>query len=285
MFVFGTPKHSSGLGSAGLDYAVQSGMGAQQYYQNIVDYINKNQPNSTQLAAEMAAYGVSPDDIAIAWNKAYPSSGVTVAEVAKATGIASENASQAVTQTAQPSTPQTTQSYAFELPSNWSSFSAAQKIDYFNSRSIDASTLIKAGVPNSDIEWMIEHGYTGDSAATAAASAVAAAATAATVAAASQAAAQAKAAATADQAKQAIATAQAAAAKAAQAQAAAKTDAQVSAAAQAAQAAAAALSAATSAAAKLSKTTATTSTTAGGGFDMTKVAPLVLAAAAAYFLG
>jgi hypothetical protein len=53
--------------SAGLSYALNSGMGATQYYQNIFDFYKANANKSDAvLRAEMDKYGISPQDLATA---------------------------------------------------------------------------------------------------------------------------------------------------------------------------------------------------------------------------
>jgi hypothetical protein len=46
-----------------------------------------------------------------------------------------------------------------DLPENWSSYSPAQKIAYFNENLIIPSELLTAGVSQSDIDWMMDNGY------------------------------------------------------------------------------------------------------------------------------
>ena len=53
--------------SAALNWALNNGMTQEQYYQNIFDYVAKNQGlTDTQLKAEMTRLGVSPQDVAAA---------------------------------------------------------------------------------------------------------------------------------------------------------------------------------------------------------------------------
>jgi len=47
------------------------------------------------------------------------------------------------------------------LPSNWETFTAQQKISFFNQNSITETMLVDAGVSMDDITWMKSHGYTG----------------------------------------------------------------------------------------------------------------------------
>ena len=47
------------------------------------------------------------------------------------------------------------------LPSDWSKFSAQDKIDFFNKNNVDPSKLLTAGVSQADIDWMNQHGYNG----------------------------------------------------------------------------------------------------------------------------
>jgi len=46
-----------------------------------------------------------------------------------------------------------------DLPANWSSYSPAQKIAYFNENLIVPNELLTAGVSQSDIDWMMDNGY------------------------------------------------------------------------------------------------------------------------------
>lgn len=48
-----------------------------------------------------------------------------------------------------------------QLPDDWRSYNAADKIDWYNDNSITADALLNEGVPLSDIEWMLANGYTG----------------------------------------------------------------------------------------------------------------------------
>jgi len=48
------------------------------------------------------------------------------------------------------------------LPAGWSNFNAQQKIDWFNNNNVDPNKLLQAGVSQSDINWMQQHGYNGD---------------------------------------------------------------------------------------------------------------------------
>lgn len=46
------------------------------------------------------------------------------------------------------------------LPSNWGSYGAKQKIDYYNVNNITTSQLKAAGVSDADLGWMSQNGYT-----------------------------------------------------------------------------------------------------------------------------
>jgi len=46
-----------------------------------------------------------------------------------------------------------------DLPENWSNYSPAQKINYFNENLIVPNELLTAGVSQSDIDWMMDNGY------------------------------------------------------------------------------------------------------------------------------
>lgn len=46
-----------------------------------------------------------------------------------------------------------------DLPANWTSYTAAQKIAYFNENLITPNELLTTGVSQSDIDWMIQNGY------------------------------------------------------------------------------------------------------------------------------
>lgn len=50
---------------------------------------------------------------------------------------------------------------AGDLPGDWASYTADQKIAYFNENAITADELKAAGVAQSDLDWMAQHGYTG----------------------------------------------------------------------------------------------------------------------------
>lgn len=55
------------------------------------------------------------------------------------------------------------------LPANWSTFTPAEKISYFNQKGVTPAELAQAGVSASDIAWMQSQGYTGGAAPVAAA--------------------------------------------------------------------------------------------------------------------
>lgn len=48
-----------------------------------------------------------------------------------------------------------------QLPDDWDSFSETDKIDWFNQNDVSVDDLLAAGVPTSDVEWMLENGYAG----------------------------------------------------------------------------------------------------------------------------
>lgn len=54
----------------------------------------------------------------------------------------------------------TTRTTMLNLPSNWDTFSPAQKIAWFNLNAIKPSQLLAEGVTASDIAWMRQNGYT-----------------------------------------------------------------------------------------------------------------------------
>ena len=64
------------------------------------------------------------------------------------------------------------------LPSNWGSYGAAQKIDYYNANNITTDQLKAFGASDADLGWMAQNGYTAGGAATSAPVAAAAPATA-----------------------------------------------------------------------------------------------------------
>lgn len=47
------------------------------------------------------------------------------------------------------------------LPSDFSNYEAADKINYFNEKGIGADKLLQSGTSQADIDWMNQHGYTG----------------------------------------------------------------------------------------------------------------------------
>jgi hypothetical protein len=51
-------------------------------------------------------------------------------------------------------------SIGFDLPQNWQTLDAGQKIDYFNAANITPTDLLNVGVPAEDISWMQNNGYT-----------------------------------------------------------------------------------------------------------------------------
>ena len=48
-----------------------------------------------------------------------------------------------------------------KLPENFTNYTAAQKIEYFNNNYIDEKMLLVEGVSQDDINWMKQNGYTG----------------------------------------------------------------------------------------------------------------------------
>ena len=48
---------------------------------------------------------------------------------------------------------------AIALPENWTTFSPAEKIGYFNQTGVTPAQLLGEGVPSSDINWMLQNGY------------------------------------------------------------------------------------------------------------------------------
>jgi hypothetical protein len=48
-----------------------------------------------------------------------------------------------------------------KLPENFTNYTAAQKIEYFNNNYIDEKMLLAEGVSQDDINWMKQNGYTG----------------------------------------------------------------------------------------------------------------------------
>ena len=50
---------------------------------------------------------------------------------------------------------------AIALPADWSTYGAAEKIDYFNQAGVTPAQLMGEGVPATDINWMLNNGYTG----------------------------------------------------------------------------------------------------------------------------
>jgi hypothetical protein len=51
-------------------------------------------------------------------------------------------------------------SVGFDLPQNWQTLDAGQKIEYFNEANITPTDLLNVGVPAEDISWMQTQGYT-----------------------------------------------------------------------------------------------------------------------------
>ena len=62
------------------------------------------------------------------------------------------------------------------LPDNWQTFSPQAKINWFNANAVTPAMLAQAGVPQTDVDWMLKNGYRGAEFSTAAANATAAAA-------------------------------------------------------------------------------------------------------------
>ena len=48
---------------------------------------------------------------------------------------------------------------ALALPADWSTYGAAEKIDYFNQAGVTPAQLLGEGVPTTDINWMLQNGY------------------------------------------------------------------------------------------------------------------------------
>ena len=49
---------------------------------------------------------------------------------------------------------------AIALPTGWTGFSPAEKINYFNEANVTPSQLMNEGVSSEDISWMVQNGYT-----------------------------------------------------------------------------------------------------------------------------
>jgi hypothetical protein len=78
----------NGLSGVGYDYATApGGIGLTQYYLNIANWIKSNQPNSTQLRDAMNEWGVTPEDVAIAYERHIQAGVITAQDVSDATGI------------------------------------------------------------------------------------------------------------------------------------------------------------------------------------------------------
>jgi hypothetical protein len=45
------------------------------------------------------------------------------------------------------------------LPSNWYDFDATRKINWFNENNVSVDELLRAGVSQSDIDWILRNGY------------------------------------------------------------------------------------------------------------------------------
>lgn len=104
-----------------------------------IDYFNENKIRPTQLLAEGVPQAV------IDWMIGNGYSGMGPDGPSKVPGSAYT----------------TTGSLTSNLPSGWGAFTSDQKIQYFNDNKITPGQLLAEGVPQADIEWMLDNGYTG----------------------------------------------------------------------------------------------------------------------------
>lgn len=131
-----------------------------------IDYFN--QAGVTQ--GQLAAAGVSPADINWMMDQGYRY-GSTAFDYGAAGGGGGGGAAAPSTpgggmpNAALPSTTGYTTSGPLTagLPSDWGSYNAQQKINYFNQQNITPQQLRAEGVPQADIDWMLQQGgYAGD---------------------------------------------------------------------------------------------------------------------------
>lgn len=48
-----------------------------------------------------------------------------------------------------------------QLPDDWRDYGASEKINWYNDNDVSVDALLNEGVPMSDIEWMLDNGYSG----------------------------------------------------------------------------------------------------------------------------
>lgn len=135
----------SGYGSTGLKYAnAPSGIGEKQYYANIRDWIAAH-PNASyaDILAEANKWGVSNPDLY------------------KATGSYWGNQLRAPTYEPAKQPQKPIDLGGLVLPQNWNTKNAQEKITWFNQNNVSPDALRKAGVPEEDIQWMLNNGYLG----------------------------------------------------------------------------------------------------------------------------
>lgn len=68
----------------------------------------------------------------------------------------------AATQAAQPF--KMAEKTGLDLPADWNSYGAKDKIDWFNEKNVSPDVLATSGVAQGDIDWMMQNGYTGNTA-------------------------------------------------------------------------------------------------------------------------
>ena len=157
------------MASIAYDWAMANQGGVDTLYNNINNFLGGKQAGQTgaptleQTQAAMQQYGVSPEDIFAATGKSFESFYPQAAPAQPAPTFSPEAT---VVQPPAPVTPAIMPTVQGTLPADWGKEgglydTAQKKIDYFNANKLSADQLRQAGVPQSDIDWMLANKYTG----------------------------------------------------------------------------------------------------------------------------
>ena len=151
------PNTPGAFGGLGLSAGDLPGDWSNYTANEKIAYFNENAIN----AGELLAAGVSQSDIDWMQSNGYtgqPAAKQQLTVPAAVTLPAGVEYAQAQAQAQQT---QTVIVGGVTLPSDWTRYTPAQKITYFNQNSITPEVLIAEGVTADDIAWMKTQGYTG----------------------------------------------------------------------------------------------------------------------------
>ena len=112
-----------------------------------IDYFNQTGVTPAQLLGE----GVSTTDINWMLNNGYTGGN---------TAVGNSSTGMPVDRTRVDATSPINTGLTFDLPSGWQNYTPGEKISYFNQANITPTDLLNVGVPQEDINWMRNNGYT-----------------------------------------------------------------------------------------------------------------------------